>query len=109
MFKSFLAAAVAVVLVEAVLALRAPDMPAALGQAAAGPAESVLMATVQGPSNEPYVFLYDVASKRLCVYALKSGIEIRGARECTYDQQLHDLINVAGKRLSVDDVKNMVK
>ncbi len=104
MWKNVAAAAVVVLCVEGVLALREAGPRAALGQAAAGPSDSALLATVQGQSSEPYVFLYDVASKRLCCYTLKNGIELRGARECTNDLKLRDLMNVS-KRISPDDIK----
>jgi hypothetical protein len=108
LFGNAAAVLVALVAFEAISACRSSAWQPAIGQTAAGPESQVILGTVQGSGNEPYVFIYEVPSKRLCAYTVKNGVEIRGARECTYDFQLHDLTNIV-KRLSPADIKAMLK
>ena len=107
-FGNAAVAIVALIVFELLSACRSTGVPPALAQTAAGPESQVILGTVQGSGNEPWVLIYEVPSKRLCVYTVKNGVEIRGARECTYDFQLHDLMNVQ-KRLSPGDVKAMLR
>jgi hypothetical protein len=93
------------------LLLVRPNEPrAALGQAAATPDGTAILATVQGSGNEPYFVVYDVVSKRAGAYAIKTGIELRGIRELTWDFELQELatdksIPVAQIRAEVEKQK----
>lgn len=67
-------------------------LPPAHGQAAAGTQTSVALATVQGTSNDPWVYIYDVTSQRLgCYKTGNTGIEFKGLRQLTWDLKLEEL------------------
>ena len=74
------------------LIVRSGEPRSALGQAASAPDGTAILATVQGSGNEPLFVIYDVASKHASAYAiLKSGIELRGVRELTWDLQIQEV------------------
>lgn len=71
--------------------LQSPDR-AAFGQGAAVPTGTVAMAAVQNSSQDANVYIYDVASQRLALYAARNrGIELKGLRQITWDLQLVEL------------------
>lgn len=66
----------------------------ASGQATATPTSQVALATVQGTSNDPWCYLYDVGTQRLAVYKTgNQGIEIKGLRQLTWDLQITNELN----------------
>ena len=67
-------------------------MPEAHGQATGLPASQIAIATVQGTSNDPWCYVYDVAGQRLAVYrAGTQGLEFKGLRQITWDLKLEEL------------------
>ena len=85
--------------------------PRADAQAAASPVEKVALATIQGPANQPWVYLYDVDSQRLAAYQTGNGcIELRGVRQVTYDLKLVELLgNLCSSHPTVKQVKDIVE
>ena len=64
----------------------------AFGQAAAVPTSGVAVATVQGTSNDPWVYIYEVGTQRLACYrTANQGIEFKGLRQITWDLKLEEL------------------
>jgi hypothetical protein len=85
--------------------LRGPQ-PAAWGQGVGIPTGQVAIATVQGTSNDPWCYVYDVGSQRLAVYTTKNqGVELKGVRNITYDLKLEELNVVGGRSPTVKQVK----
>lgn len=66
--------------------------PAAFGQGTGEPTSSVAIAAVQGTTNEPWVFLYDVSTQRLACYKnANQGLDFKGLRQLTWDLRLEEL------------------
>jgi hypothetical protein len=96
------------------LLVRPAEPHSALGQAASTRDGTLILATVQGSGNEPYFIVYDVVSKRAGAYAIKTGIELRGIRELTWDFELQEIatdksIPVAQIRAEVEKKKAAAK
>jgi len=94
-----------------VIVLSGPRVPAAFGQAVGGGEGEAILATVQGQGGEPFVFLYDVPTKHLAAYSIKSsGIDLRGVRDVKCDLQIQELLApLTTQRLTVKDVCAQVK
>ena len=90
--------------------LQLPQQPA-FGQGAAIPTGQVAMAAVQNTSQDPYVYIYDVASQRLALYTARNrGLELKGVRHITYDLRLTELdARMVNKPLPVSEVKKAVE
>lgn len=74
------------------VSLDGPAVREAAGQATAIPSNSVCVATVQGTSNDPWCYVYDVGTQRLAVYKTgNTGIELKGVRQITWDIKLEEL------------------
>jgi hypothetical protein len=108
LFANILIAAGAVLAIELLLAVRDSRSRVALGQAVGVPAAPAILAAIQGQSNEPWVFVYDVENKQLSCYTVKNGIEFRGARNCTHDLKVPDIQGISNKRLTPDDVRKLL-
>ena len=82
-------------------------LPAALGQAVGTPTGSVAIATVQGTSQDPWCYIYDIGTQRLAVYKVQNqGIELKGVRQITWDMKLEELNpKLAAQRLPVSVIK----
>jgi hypothetical protein len=74
----------------------------------------VALAATKGPSQEPWVFLFDATSDRLAAYrAGDLGIELKGVRRITWDLMLEELdprrtaggsrVRVAGVRKAMEE------
>lgn len=97
--------------VDVVATLRGGNMLTAYGQATGNPTGSYAIATIQGSGNEGWCWVFDCTSKRLCSYVTKNqGIELKGARELTYDLKIRELpAAAANTRLTVAKVKELVE
>ncbi|HVR74980.1 MAG TPA: hypothetical protein VMT52_11635 [Planctomycetota bacterium] len=97
--------------VDVVVTLRGSQVPPAYGQATGNATGSFAIATVQGSGSEGWCWIFDYESKRLCSYVTKNqGIELKGARELTYDLKIRELPPAAANtRLTVLKVKELVE
>jgi hypothetical protein len=88
-----------------------PDHPLAFGQGVGLPTGQVAIATVQGSGNEPWCYVYDVATKRLACYAARNqGLELKGMRNIQWDLQIEDLPpELANRRVPVVQIKKEVE
>jgi len=95
----------------AVNVLKSPSP--AVGQSSSGTASSgteIVGATGSTMSGSGSAFyLYDNSSRHLVVYFLgNSGLELRAARDLTYDLQIPDFNGRAGLRPTVKDIQKEV-
>lgn len=84
-----------------------------LAQSAATPTDRLAAVSLEGPGGEVWTVLYDVASSRLAAYRSKGqGLELRGARDLTWDLQLEEFDPgklSARTSVSVADVRQAVQ
>ncbi|MGQ9592379.1 MAG: hypothetical protein ACUVYA_19035 [Planctomycetota bacterium] len=82
-------------------------------QSAATPTDRLAAVSLEGPGGEVWTVLYDVASSRLAAYRSKGqGLELRGARDLTWDLQLEEFDSgklSARTSVSVADVRQAVQ
>ena len=91
--------------------LQRPQFPIAIGQGTGVPTGQVAIAAVQGSANEPWVYVYDVATQHLAVYTTKNqGIELKGSRQISWDLKVPDLpAALANRRASVTEIKRALE
>lgn len=93
------------------VSLDGPAVREAAGQGTAIPSSSVCLATVQGTSNDPWCYLYDVGTQRLAVYRTgNTGLELKGVRQITWDLKIEELdARMANQKLPIKTIREYLE
>jgi hypothetical protein len=110
---ALLAVCATLLVVQLVVVLHEPT-PSVHGQAAGGggTAQNYLLVSGVGTGgNEPILYIFDAAAKKLTAYSTtaSNGIAIKGTRTLVHDFEPDWFVAPGGKALSPDDVKKALE